>query len=87
MMDARARSLRAAVHFARSIDIIGIVSRALPLLESPQLISAVKEKGLLLATYGDENNQTAAVDVQVINGVDTIVADHVAHVSRHLLCK
>mmetsp|Transcript_28894 Transcript_28894/g.74149 ORF Transcript_28894/g.74149 Transcript_28894/m.74149 type:complete len:154 (-) Transcript_28894:212-673(-) len=87
MMDARARSLRAAVHFARSIDIIGIVSRALPLLESPQLISAVKEKGLLLATYGDENNQTAAVDVQVINGVDTIVADHVAHVSRHLQCK
>jgi hypothetical protein len=39
----------------------------------------------LLSTYGFENNAVENVELQERLGVDAIIVDHVAHVSKHLL--
>ncbi len=37
-----------------TVSLLGLVSDARALLQSPELIKEVKGSGLLLATYGDE---------------------------------
>lgn len=39
--------------------------------------------GLLLATWGRENNGPAFVQLQKNRGVDAIIADHVQHIHAH----
>eukprot|EP01027_Heterolobosea_sp_BB2_P010917 GEZU01015947.1.p1 GENE.GEZU01015947.1~~GEZU01015947.1.p1 ORF type:complete len:123 (+),score=37.11 GEZU01015947.1:245-613(+) len=81
--DPRCNSLQAAIRFARSANLLGIVSNARPLVEEPILIETVKEVGLILCTYGKENNDVKNVELQNRLGV-TVIADHVAHVAKHL---
>ena len=51
-----------------------MVANVAPLLRAPRLIRSVKQAGLLLLTYGGENNDPANVRVQRQWGVDTIIA-------------
>lgn len=82
--DPRKNSLRAAVRFAVSNGLLGIVSESEPLVEAPRLITEVRNAGLVLCTYGQRNNEVNCVKVQVANGVAAVIVDHVAHVTRSL---
>ena len=63
-----------AIQFATSSGLVGIVSNVAPLLRAPRLIRTVKQAGLLLLTYGGENNEPDSVRLQRQWGVDTIIA-------------
>ena len=83
--DARAASLAAAVDFAQSAGLFGIVSDVRPVLAAPRLIAAVQRAtGLALCTYGSQNNDASAVRVQVGEGIAAVICDHVAHIARSL---
>jgi glycerophosphodiester phosphodiesterase len=82
--DPRRASLRAAVGFAKSSGLLGVVSDVGPLLAAPRLIDAVLGNGLVLATYGRRNNDVDAVRLQRAMGVSFVILDHVAHVTRAL---
>eukprot|EP01138_Halocafeteria_seosinensis_P014288 gb/GECG01014588.1/.p1 GENE.gb/GECG01014588.1/~~gb/GECG01014588.1/.p1 ORF type:complete len:1842 (+),score=248.99 gb/GECG01014588.1/:1-5526(+) len=82
--DPRKNSLRAAVRFAVSNGLLGIVSDSTPLVEAPRLMTEVRNAGLVLCTYGARNNEVNCVKVQVANGVAAVIVDHVAHVTRSL---
>jgi len=82
--DTRMNSLQQAVRFAKSANLMGIVSSATPIVMAPQLVRAVKRAGLIFCTYGQENNHTENIDLQERFGMDAIIVDHVAYVSNHM---
>eukprot|EP00043_Microstomoeca_roanoka_P008303 m.80084 g.80084 ORF g.80084 m.80084 type:complete len:1265 (+) comp14190_c0_seq2:239-4033(+) len=83
-VDMRAMSLRAAVRFASSANLLGIVSNCHPLVLCPELIHQVKSSGLLLLTWGRENNDVESVRLQEACGVDAVIVDHIAHIRKGL---
>ncbi len=85
MGDMRCMSLYEAIKFAKSANLIGIVSNVAPLVTSPNLIKLVKESGLILMTYGTANNEVNAVKLQKELGVDGVITDHISYVSQALL--
>lgn len=80
--DVRTASLHGAVMFARRNNMVGIVSRVTALLEDTSLFGMVKNHGLLLGTFGWENNSLANVALQDKEMVDFIVSDHIATYSE-----
>jgi glycerophosphodiester phosphodiesterase len=82
--DIRCSSIQQAIRFAKANNLMGIVSNAKPIIQCPELIQTVKRSGLMLCTYGKENNQTENVDLQERLGVDAVIVDHVAYVAKHL---
>lgn len=82
--DPRRNSLRAAVRFAVSAKLTGVVCESAPLIEAPRLIHAVRDAGLALFSYGRSNNSVDNVQLQIKHGVAAIILDHVAHVTRSL---
>lgn len=84
MADARCNSLRAAVRFASSHHLSGLVVLADPLLKSPCLMSLIREAGLACFTYGNANNCVDNVQRQKTIGVDAVIVDSVAAVSKSL---
>eukprot|EP01116_Phalansterium_solitarium_P023688 TRINITY_DN8426_c0_g1_i2.p1 TRINITY_DN8426_c0_g1~~TRINITY_DN8426_c0_g1_i2.p1 ORF type:complete len:210 (+),score=58.43 TRINITY_DN8426_c0_g1_i2:325-954(+) len=83
-VDPRRNSIQQAVAVAKSAHLMGIVSHAAPLLRAPQLITAIKKAGLILCTYGVENNIGENADLQERLAVDAVISDHVAYVSKYL---
>ncbi|KAI8799690.1 hypothetical protein BJ742DRAFT_844824 [Cladochytrium replicatum] len=75
--DRRCLSIKEAVRFARSSNLLGVVCDARPLIQVPMLINTIKESGLILATFGEANTKRANVDVQERAGVDAIISDGV----------
>eukprot|EP00005_Dracoamoeba_jomungandri_P012541 CAMPEP_0174277610 /NCGR_PEP_ID=MMETSP0439-20130205/61024_1 /TAXON_ID=0 /ORGANISM="Stereomyxa ramosa, Strain Chinc5" /LENGTH=315 /DNA_ID=CAMNT_0015369947 /DNA_START=2440 /DNA_END=3387 /DNA_ORIENTATION=+ len=75
-IDQRRNSLHAAIKFAKSVDLLGIISNAEPIIMAPQIVKVIKNAGLLLGTYGSANNQKEKVEMQVEWGVDAIISDH-----------
>ncbi|KAI8808814.1 hypothetical protein BJ742DRAFT_807702 [Cladochytrium replicatum] len=73
--DRRCLSIKEAVRFARSSNLLGVVCDARPLIHVPMLINTIKESGLILATFGKANTKRANVDVQERAGVDAIISD------------
>jgi glycerophosphodiester phosphodiesterase len=73
MADARCNSLREAIRFAKFSDLLGIVSKSSVILEAPKLVTAIKETGLLLFTYGTMNNDVTNVRLQRRVGVDAVI--------------
>lgn len=61
--DIRASSLQEAIRFASRWNLLGIVSAAEPLINSPRLVRVVKENGLVCVSYGTLNNNSAMVQV------------------------
>lgn len=62
--DIRASSLQEAIRFASRWNLLGIVSAAEPLINSPRLVRVVKENGLVCVSYGSSNNDSAMVQVR-----------------------
>lgn len=63
--DIRASSLQEAIRFASRWNLLGIVSAAEPLINSPRLVKVVKESGLVCVSYGTFNNDPLLVQVSL----------------------
>jgi glycerophosphodiester phosphodiesterase len=61
--DIRASSLQEAIRFASRWNLLGVVSAAEPLCNSPRLVKVVKENGLVCVSYGTLNNDPVKVQV------------------------
>lgn len=61
--DIRASSLQEAIRFASRWNLLGVVSAAEPLCNSPRLVKVVKDSGLVCVSYGSLNNDPAKVEV------------------------
>lgn len=61
--DIRASSLQEAIRFASRWNLLGVVSAAEPLCNSPRLVRVVKESGLVCVSYGVLNNDPVMVQV------------------------
>jgi hypothetical protein len=74
--DLRTKSLEMAVLFAQSERLLGIVSDSKPLLSASEydkyklqkIVRDIKEKELVIFTYGSENNHGENVDMQRFAG-------------------
>lgn len=63
--DIRASSLQEAIRFATRWNLLGIVSEAEPLCNSPRLVKVVKDSGLVCVSYGALNNDPVKVQVSL----------------------
>ncbi|WVW86581.1 hypothetical protein I302_108631 [Kwoniella bestiolae CBS 10118] len=79
--DLRCLSVREAVNFAKSTNLLGVILEATTLAAVPSLVASVKDAGLLLATFGDSTDITSlrqgasdgrTVDAFVIDGIMTL---------------
>jgi glycerophosphodiester phosphodiesterase len=61
--DIRASSLQEAIRFATRWNLLGVVSAAEPLCNSPRLVKVVKDSGLVCVSYGTLNNDPIKVQV------------------------
>ncbi|UNI20271.1 Glycerophosphodiester phosphodiesterase [Purpureocillium takamizusanense] len=82
--DIRASSLQEAIRFASRWNLLGIVSAAEPLINSPRLVKVVKELGLVCVSYGVLNNDPAMVQRQVKEGIDAVIVDSVLAIRKGL---
>lgn len=71
--DIRASSLQEAIRFASRWNLLGVVSAAEPLCNSPRLVRVVKESGLVCVSYGLLNNDPAKVQVGLTFSSGTII--------------
>lgn len=63
-------SLQEAVRVAKSSSLLGILAHAEPLVKAPMLVQAVRESGLLLASYGAVGNDRLILERA---GIDAVV--------------
>lgn len=84
MADIRASSLQSAIRFAKTWNLFGIVSDALPIIYCPRLASVVKASGLACFTYGTGNNDPENVKLELAAGVDAVIVDSVLAVRKEL---
>lgn len=84
MADRRCNSIQGAVRFATSIDLLGIVTASQPIIDAPILIKGIKETGLLVFTYGADNNNIENARLQRRHGVDAVIVDSVLAVRKGL---
>ncbi|KAG9239192.1 Glycerophosphoryl diester phosphodiesterase family-domain-containing protein [Amylocarpus encephaloides] len=82
--DIRASSLQEAIRFASRWNLLGIVSAAEPLCNSPRLVRVVKESGLVCVSYGTLNNDPIKVQEQVKEGIDAVIVDSVLKIRNGL---
>lgn len=82
--DIRASSLQEAIRFASRWNLLGIVSAAEPLCNSPRLVRVVKESGLVCVSYGTLNNDSEKVNQQVKEGIDAVIVDSVLRIRQGL---
>lgn len=84
MADIRCTSLQEAIRFASRWNLLGIVSAAEPFILCPRLIRVVKESGLVCITYGQMNNDSKNVRLQVNQGIDAVIVDSVLEIRKGL---
>lgn len=84
MADIRATSLQNAIRFARSWNLLGIVSAASPIIKAPRLAQVVKSSGLVCVTYGVENNDPENANIEMDAGVDAVIVDNVLAIRKGL---
>ncbi|KAK3371342.1 Glycerophosphoryl diester phosphodiesterase family-domain-containing protein [Lasiosphaeria ovina] len=82
--DIRASSLQEAIRFASRWNLLGIVSNAEPLINSPRLVKVVKQSGLVCVSYGTQNNDPKLVQRQVKEGIDAVIVDSVLAIRKGL---
>ncbi|KAF9971707.1 phosphate system positive regulatory protein pho81 [Actinomortierella ambigua] len=71
--DKRCTSIKEAVKFARSNNLLGVICEATPLIQVPSLITHIKESGLILTSFGVGNKDPALVQLQKSHGVDAFM--------------
>ncbi|PRP78505.1 hypothetical protein PROFUN_13523 [Planoprotostelium fungivorum] len=80
--DGRKDSVRAAIQFAKSARLVGIVSDSTPILEDLSLIKEAHDVNLMMFTYGHKNSDINNVRKQKKAGVDSVICDNVARVKK-----
>ncbi|KAM3162988.1 Glycerophosphodiester phosphodiesterase GDE1 [Lachancea thermotolerans] len=83
-VDPRAASLQNAIRFARTWNLLGIVSAAKPVIMAPRLAQVIKSSGLVCVTYGVDNNDPEVAKIEMDAGVDAVIVDSVLAVRRGL---
>jgi len=78
--DFRCTSLKNATVFAASAGLRGIVTDSKPLLKDISVIHDMHLHGLLVFTYGADNNIPEKVDLQRREGVDAVISDKVTKI-------
>ncbi|KAF9949571.1 phosphate system positive regulatory protein pho81 [Mortierella alpina] len=86
--DRRCTSIKEAIKFARSNNLLGVICEATPLIQVPSLIANIKESGLVLTSFGASNRDPALVQIQKNHGVDALMvletkSDVVLQQQRH----
>ncbi|KAF8985922.1 phosphate system positive regulatory protein pho81 [Entomortierella lignicola] len=71
--DRRCTSIKEAIRFARSNNLLGVICEATPLIQVPSLITNIKESGLVLTSFGASNEDPALVQIQRNHGVDAFM--------------
>ncbi|KAF9433256.1 phosphate system positive regulatory protein pho81 [Entomortierella beljakovae] len=71
--DKRCTSIKEAVKFARSNNLLGVICEATPLIQVPSLITHIKESGLILSSFGSGNMDPLKVQIQKSHGVDAFM--------------
>jgi hypothetical protein len=69
------KSIKESIKFAKSHDLLGILCEASTLVKTKILVMAIKEKGLMVGSFGDLNGDHEAVAKQISFGVDVIAHD------------
>ncbi|KAK5799677.1 hypothetical protein F5H01DRAFT_284485, partial [Linnemannia elongata] len=77
--DKRCTSIKEAVKFARSNNLLGVICEATPLIQVPSLITHIKESGLILSSFGVGNKDPAQVQIQKSHGVDAFMVMENSH--------
>ncbi|KAF9436755.1 phosphate system positive regulatory protein pho81 [Entomortierella beljakovae] len=72
-VDRRCTSIKEAVKFARSNNLLGVICEATPLIQVPSLIANIKESGLILTSFGASNKDPTLVQIQKSHGVDAFM--------------
>ena len=81
-VDPRRRSVAAAMEVALEGGLCGVVSNVKAIISRPSDATDVRDSGLLLATYGEGNDDVAASSTQVELGVFGIITDAVPAVAK-----
>ncbi|KAG0044842.1 phosphate system positive regulatory protein pho81, partial [Gryganskiella cystojenkinii] len=71
--DKRCTSIKEAIKFARSNNMLGVICEATPLIQVPGLITNIKESGLILTSFGASNRDAGLVQLQKKHGVDAFM--------------
>ncbi|ORZ04447.1 hypothetical protein BCR41DRAFT_198189 [Lobosporangium transversale] len=71
--DRRCTSIKEAIKFARSNNLLGVICEATPLIQVPSLITHIKKSGLILASFGMSNRNPVLVQAQKGHGVDAFM--------------
>lgn len=71
--DKRCTSIKEAVKFSRSNNLLGVICEATPLIQVPSLITHIKESGLILSSFGVGNKDPVQVQIQKSHGVDAFM--------------
>ncbi|KAI0396231.1 Glycerophosphoryl diester phosphodiesterase family-domain-containing protein [Xylariaceae sp. FL0594] len=83
-VEKRATSMQVAVQFAKLWNLSGIVFASELFLICPRLISYVKSRGLVCASYGLRNNNPEDAIAQVRAGLDFMIVDRVGLIAKAL---
>jgi glycerophosphoryl diester phosphodiesterase len=78
--DVRCNSVESALLFAKSERLLGIVPCSTPLLQNIYLIDKIKQEGLILITWGDDNNVKENRQIQKEHGVNAVIYDNIENV-------
>ncbi|KAK3813191.1 MAG: hypothetical protein J3Q66DRAFT_315687 [Benniella sp.] len=83
--DRRCTSIKEAIKFARSNNLLGVICEATPLIQVPSLITHIKESGLILTSFGAANRDPQLVHIQKSHGVDALMVmdDPIDHDHDH----
>jgi hypothetical protein len=81
-VDPRRRSVAAAMEVALEGGLCGVVSNVKAIISRPSDATDVRDSGLILATYGEGNDDAAASSTQVELGVYGIITDAVPAVAK-----
>ncbi|OBA28042.1 GDPD-domain-containing protein [Hanseniaspora valbyensis NRRL Y-1626] len=84
MFDYRCLSLKNAINFAKKWNLLGIVTAAKPIVMAPRLAQVVKSSGLVLFTYGVQNNDPDIAKKELRAGVDAVIVDNVLAIRKEL---
>lgn len=81
-VDPRRRSVAAAMEVALQGGLCGVVSDVKAIMANPSDALDVRDNGLLLATYGEGNDDATSSSTQVELGVYGIITDRVPDVAK-----
>lgn len=84
MFDYRCLSLKNGINFANKWNLLGLVTAAKPIVMAPRLAQVVKSSGLVLFTYGVQNNDPDIAKKELRAGVDAVIVDNVLAIRKEL---